>query len=113
MAIPGRVELRRLFLDALRDGVFHTHAEVADYIAAVLDLSQDERKQYAGDGPQTELDNAINWINGKEFQFDFRLIEYDDQGGAFRLTEAGRRVVVSNPSVPLTYSVIREILGET
>lgn len=106
----NRVEIRSIFLQALQDGEYHSHDEVADFITAEMGLSDADRRVYAGDGYQSPLDNAINWIKGREFRFDFHLIEYNDAGTKFRLTNDGRKVLNACIDGPLTYAAIRRVV---
>lgn len=112
MSLPNRVELRLVFLQALADGQWHTHEEIAQFIAKQYNLTDTQRKSKSGKNFQTTLDNQINWLKGHDLRVPFGVVEYNADQTALRITKNGLKVLQSQPDGPLTYPVLRKILGK-
>ena len=66
MPIPKYYELYRPFLDCLKDGQPHSFAEVNDYIALVMGLTEEDRKELLPSGTQSRFYNTVGWTITKK-----------------------------------------------
>ncbi len=110
MTIPTRTELRIPFLEALSDGQWHSHAEIADLFAAQFGVTDAERAEMLPN-KQHRFDNHVH---GARADFArWRLLEYDQARDYefFRLSELGRRVRDAHPT-DINAQVVRAILGD-
>lgn len=96
MAIPKYDEMYRVFLECLADMQQHKSKELRDIIAARLSVSDAERQERLPSGQQALFDNRVGWT--RTYLKKAGLIT-SPQRGVYQLTQQGKQVLDSNPTV--------------
>lgn len=96
MAIPKYHEMYRPFLDSLKDGQLHKFKEVKEYVAAVMDVSEEELKELLPSGKQPMFYNRIGWT--RTYLKKAGLINSPSRG-VFIITAEGSKLLEENPSI--------------
>lgn len=96
MAIPRYHEMYRPFLDSLKDGQLHKFKEVKEYVAAVMDVSEEELKELLPSGKQPMFYNRIGWT--RTYLKKAGLINSPSRG-IFIITAEGSKLLEENPSI--------------
>lgn len=94
MAIPDFQSLMLPLLRFLGDGMEHPNLETAERLATEFGLTDQERLELLPSGKQSIFTNRVAWA--KSHFKRAGLIE-STGWGVFRITEAGRKVLVSSP----------------
>lgn len=96
MPIPKYYELYRPFLDCLKDGQPHSFAEVNDYIALVMGLTEEDRKELLPSGTQSRFYNTVGWT--RTYLKKAGLINSPTRG-IFIITTEGKKLLEENPPI--------------
>lgn len=87
MAIPKYDEMYSEFLQVLLDGKAHSIREIRDYLANLLEISDEERQQLLPSGKQTIFNNRVQWT--ASYLKQAGLIESVSRG-FYCITETGK-----------------------
>lgn len=100
MAVPKFFEFFEVFLTVLNDGELHTAKEVRSAIAIKMALSESDLCQILPSGKQRTFDNRVMWA--RAYLDKAGLIE-TPMRGKYRITDAGRKALLSGEKIDLAY----------
>ena len=100
MAVPKFFEFFEVFLKVLSDDELHTAKEVRNAIAVRMTLSEDDLAQMLPSGKQRTFDNRVMWA--RTYLDKAGLIETPSRG-KYRITNAGKKALLSGEKIDLTY----------
>ena len=94
MAIPDFQKIMLPLLELATDGKDHTMRETIPALGERLKLTAEEQQERVPSGGETRFNNRAHWA--RSYLKQAGLVENPTRG-AFRLTEAGRKVLASKP----------------
>ena len=100
MAVPKFFEFFGGFLHAVEDGEMHSAREVREHLASFMNISASDRAEMLPSGKQTTFDNRVAWA--RTYLDKAGLIE-TPQRGKYRITEEGKRALISGEIIDLKY----------
>lgn len=95
MALPKYNELMKPLLCAITDGEVHTLKDLTTVLAKQLNLSEADLKEKLPSGNQSVFKNRVGWA--RTYLNKAGLLDVPKRGSIV-ITEAGKKVVVENPS---------------
>lgn len=96
MAIPKYYEMYRPFLDCLKDGQSHTLAEIKDFVATVMSVTEEEKRELLPSGKQAIFYSRIGWTS--TYLKKAGLIDSPSRG-VFVITADGSKLLAENPAI--------------
>lgn len=96
MPIPAFHELFLPILAYIADGKEHTKQDVAEHLSQQLQLTSEELSEVLPSGKQTKFLNRIAWTRT---YFGKALLVEATARGKFRITQRGRDLLATNPTV--------------
>ncbi len=109
MAVPKFFEFFEVFLSVLNDGEIHAAKEVRSTIANKMALSESDLCQMLPSGKQTTFDNRVMWA--RTYLDKAGLIE-TPMRGKYRITDAGRKALLSGEKIDLAYLEKSDVFKE-
>lgn len=96
MPIPKYDQMYEPFLVCLKDGLQHKVKEVKEYVATVMNVSDEERLEVLPSGRQFIFDNRIGWT--RTYLKKAGLIDSPSRG-VFKISKEGLKVLSKNSIV--------------
>jgi len=100
MAVPKFFEFFEAFLRSIEDGELHTAKEVRRILASDMQLSEEDCAEMVPSGKQRKFDNRVAWA--RTYLDKAGLIETPSRG-KYRITNDGKRALVSGDEINLKY----------
>lgn len=100
MAVPKFFEFFEGFLHALEDGELHTAKEVRQILSLHMHLSEKDLAEVLPSGKQSKFDNRVAWA--RAYLDKAGLIETPSRG-KYRITDNGRKALMSGEEINLKY----------
>lgn len=110
MTVPKYFEMYSAFLDCLKDGQEHHIKDIKKFVAAKMEVSEEDREILLPSGRQTMYDNRLGWA--KTYLKKAGLIE-NKARGVLALTKEGRKAtqesgIVIDDNYLMKYPSFRE-----
>lgn len=96
MSVPAFQELFLPILAYIADGKEHTKQDVAEHLSQLLQLTQGDLSEMLPSGKQTKFLNRIAWTRT---YFGKALLVEATARGRFRITQRGRDLLATNPTL--------------
>ena len=95
MAIPNYQEFMLPTLEVIADGQEHKNSEVAQSVAKILNITDDDMQEMLPSGNQQTYYNRAGWA--RTYLKKAGLLEYPSRG-VMKITEAGKNVIANKPN---------------
>ena len=100
MAVPKFFEFFEGFLRVLEDCELHTAKEVRQILSSQMHLSEKDCAEMLPSGKQSKFDNRVAWA--RTYLDRAGLIETPSRG-KYRITDAGKKALMSGEEINLKY----------